>query len=210
MMPEELRDPFEKKENDTGREADPESEGASQIDLIIQREKRSHPYRERPEKSKHFRVGLYIRYFNQTKYEDYLEYHKKALLQEMELYPNWTVVDFYIDYGQTAPNMENAPEWSRLLQDCEEGKVDLIITQKVSDVSRKVFEVAFCSRLLASLEHPVGIYFIAEEIYTLSPRNLEDLRDTWFLQGSEPIEQWALTHEDLINRLLTEGGEQDG
>ena len=197
-------------ENNTRKEPDSNSKEVSQPNLIIQNKKRNFPFREKPEKTKHFRVGLYIRYYNQTKYEDYLDYHKKALLQEMELYPNWTVVDFYIDYGQTAPRMENAPGWSRLLHDCEEGKVDLIITQKVSDVSSREFEVAFCSRLLASLEHPVGIYFIAEEIYTLSPRNLEDLRDTWFSEGIEPIEQWALTHEDLIDRLLTDGGKQDG
>ncbi len=197
-------------ENSVRQGPDSNSQDVSQANLFIQSKKRNFPFREKPEKTKRFRVGLYIRYYNQTKYEDYLDYHKKALLQEMELYPNWTVVDFYIDYGQTAPNMENAPEWSRLLHDCEEGKVDLIITQKVSDVSRREFEIAFCSRLLASLEHPVGIYFIAEEIYTLSPRNLEDLRDTWFSEGIEPIEQWALTHEDFIDRLLTDGGKQDG
>jgi hypothetical protein len=206
MLPEKLDDSYDEIEDEERLLSDPGGEDVSPPDMIVQNKRKHLNFREKPEKNKHFRVGLYIRYFNQTKYEDYLDYHKKALLQEMELYPNWTVVGFYIDYGQTAPNMENAPEWSRLLHDCEEGKVDLIITQKVSDVSRKEFEIAFCSRLLASLEHPVGIYFIAEEIYTLSPRNMEDLRDTWFSEGTEPIEQWALTHQDLINRLLTDGG----
>ena len=41
-------------------------------------------------------------------------------------------VGFYVDEGSTAPNMESAPEWSRLLQDCYDEKVDLIITQKAS------------------------------------------------------------------------------
>lgn len=34
---------------------------------------------ERPSTLRHFKVGIYIRFFNQTRYEDYLEYHKKQL-----------------------------------------------------------------------------------------------------------------------------------
>ena len=35
--------------------------------------------RERPATTERFRIGVYIRYFNQTKYENYLSYHKKQL-----------------------------------------------------------------------------------------------------------------------------------
>ena len=87
--------------------------------------------RERPLVSKPYKVGIYIRYFNQTRYENYLDFHKKGFVDTLALCPKWELVDFYIDEGSTAPNMENAPEWCRLLQDCLDGKVDLIITQKV-------------------------------------------------------------------------------
>jgi hypothetical protein len=46
--------------------------------------------------------------------------------------------------------MENAKEWTRLLEDCFDGKVDLIITQKVSNVSKKPSEISFCARILAA------------------------------------------------------------
>ena len=85
--------------------------------------------RERPLVSRPFKVGIYIRYFNQTRYENYLDFHKKGFIDTLALCPKWDLVDFYIDEGQTAPNMESAPEWCRLLQDCMDGKVDLIITQ---------------------------------------------------------------------------------
>ena len=68
----------------------------------------------------------------------------------------------------------------RLIDDCKEGKVDLIITQKISNVSSDPMEIAFCARLLAAQEHPVGIYFISEEVFTLSSYYLEDLLDTEF------------------------------
>ena len=85
---------------------------------------------ERPLPKHHFKVAVYIRYFNQTRYENYLSVHKKQFLDTLSLCPNWDFTGFYIDEGSTAPHMENAPEWSRLLQDCFDGKINLVITQK--------------------------------------------------------------------------------
>ena len=111
---------------------------------------------ERPNPKQHYKVGIYIRYFNQTKYADYLDYHVKQYQDTMALCPNWELIDFYIDEGATAPNMESAPEWSRLLRDCFRGNVNLIITQKVSNVSKKDYEITFLARILAALEKPVA------------------------------------------------------
>ena len=140
---------------------------------------------ERPGTNTPYKIGIYIRYFNQTKYDNYLSYHKKQFTDTVALCPKWELVDIYIDEGSTAPNMETAPEWSRLLNDACAGKVDLIITQKVSNVSKKMHEVTLCSRLLATQKHPVGIYFISEDIFTLASYYHEDLRDTFFLPGAE-------------------------
>ena len=98
---------------------------------------------ERPNTGTRYKIGVYIRYFNQTKYEDYLAYHKKQFFDSISLCPNWELIDFYVDEGSTAPNMESAPAWSRLLCDCMDGKVDLIITQKVSNVSKSPYEICF-------------------------------------------------------------------
>ena len=76
---------------------------------------------ERPSVTHPFRVGVYIRYFNQTKYDNYLSYHKKQFLDSIALCPKWEFVDFYVDNGASTPYMENAPEWCRLLEDCMEG-----------------------------------------------------------------------------------------
>lgn len=73
---------------------------------------------ERPSTSHPFKIGVYIRYFNQTKYDNYLAYHKKQFSDSIGLCPKWELIDFYIDNGASTPYMENAPEWSRLLQDC--------------------------------------------------------------------------------------------
>ena len=96
--------------------------------------------KEHPSPYQLFKVGVYIRYFNQTKYENYLDYHKMQFIYFINKCPNWTLVCFYVDQGQAAPKMENAPEWCRLLDDGFKKKVDLFITQKVSNVSRDEHE----------------------------------------------------------------------
>ena len=145
-------------------------------------------------------MGIYIRYFNQTKYENYLSFHRKQFEDTIALCPKWKLVDFYIDEGSTAPHMETAPEWGRLLDDCSEGKVNLIITQKVSNVAKGTFDVTLCSRLLAAQEPPVGIYFISEDIFTLASYYQDDLRDPYFL----PSPDWEVLPdaESEVRELL--------
>ncbi len=143
---------------------------------------------EKPSTTKHLRVAVYIRFFNQTKYDNYLDHHKKQFVDTLKLCPNWEFVGFYVDVGQSAPNMETAPEWSRLLNDCIEKRIDLIITQKISNVSRKMYEIAICARLLAQQKPPIGIYFISEDLFTLASYYLEDMRDTFFL----PSPDWQI------------------
>ena len=153
---------------------------------------------ERPNTAHHYRVAVYIRYFNQTKYDNYLDYHIQEYKDTMALCPNWEFVGFYIDEGSTAPNMENAKEWSRLLQDCLDGKVDLIITQKVKNVSRKPYELAFCARILAAQKPPVGMYFVSEDIFTLATYYQNDTMDRFFLPSSD----WQ-----VLPDVIEDGGE---
>ena len=136
--------------------------------------------RERPNPNQAFRVVVYIRYFNQTKHENYLEYHVKQFMDTIQMCPKWKLVGIYVDEGMNAPRMESAPEWSRLLDDCMAGKADLIITQKISNISKRVSDAILCSRLLAAQDHPIGIYFISEDLFTLASYYQDDLRDTSF------------------------------
>lgn len=144
-----------------------------------------------------YRIGVYIRYFNQTKYDNYLDYHKKEFVDTIALCPYWTLVDFYVDYGQSPPYMENAPAWCQLMDDCFSGRVNLILTQKVSNLSRIPDEVTLYARILAAQRNPIGIYFINENIYTLASYYLRDLHETSFLPPN-----WKLLPDDDEPRRL--------
>lgn len=143
---------------------------------------------EYPSPYAHYRIGVYIRFFNQTKYDNYLLFHKQEFVDTIGLCPNWTLVDFYVDEGQTAPFMENANKWSRLLQDCLDGKIDLIITQKISNVTRSPAEITIVARLLATQPKPIGIYFVNEDIFTLASYYQKDMRERKFF----PSPDWQI------------------
>ena len=150
-----------------------------------------------------YRIGVYIRYFNQTKHENYLDYHKQQFIDTISLCPNWRLVDFYIDTGISAPSMESSPEWCRLLEDCFSGKVNLIVTQKASNVSRRPEELAFISRILAAQRNPVGIYFISEDLFTLASYYQAELREKNFLPDG-----WELLPDDELDPpVLLQGGD---
>ena len=144
-----------------------------------------------------FKVAVYIRFFNQTKYrdEEYLERNKEVFRATLAQYPLWKFVGFYIDNGSTAPYMEKSPAWTELLSDCDEEKVNLVITQKVSNVSRDVREVTICARMLAARKPPVGIYFISEDLYTLASYYRDDLREPCFL----PAPDWKILPDDELD-----------
>ena len=146
-----------------------------------------------------YKIGVYIRYYNQTRYENYLEKHLQQYMDDIALCSQWTLVDFYVDEGQTAPHMEYSKEWCRLLEDCFTGKVNLIVTQKVSNVSSDWHEMAFMARMLAAQEHSVGIYFISEDIFTLASYYQPDLRD----KGLFPADWQVLPPDELDEPMLS-------
>ena len=156
---------------------------------------------EIPSPYHHFKIGVYIRYFNQTKYPNYLDYHKAEYSDTIALCPNWELVDFYIDEGQTPPKMENAPEFMRLVNDCMSGKVDLIITQRLKSISNDPFELTFLSRMFATQKHPIGIFFVNEDMFTLASYYRFDWKDAQYFVGAEddsymPELEGGVRHED--------------
>ena len=58
-------------------------------------------------------------------------------------------------------------------------------------------EMAFWARILAAQEHPVGIYFISEDIFTLASYYKEDMKDTDFFP-----EGWTCLPDDESERRL--------
>lgn len=97
-----------------------------------------------------------------------------------------TVLDFI---GQANKKYNFEDKFAALLSG-ESGNVQKEI--KVSNVSRDADELTFCARLLSARKHPVGMYFIGEDIFTLASYYQRDLRDRHFF----PSEDWQSLPSD--------------
>ena len=83
-------------------------------------------------------------------------------------HPNWVLVRIYADEGISATSVKNRKEFNQMIEDCQAGKIDMIITKSVSRFARNVVDCIKYARMLRSLSPPVSIYFETENINTLS------------------------------------------
>ncbi len=78
--------------------------------------------------------------------------------------PDWEYVGSYIDQGITGTKAEVRPELQRLLQDCQDGHIDLVLTKSISRLARNLTDCLEIVRTLKDLG--VAIYFEREKIDT--------------------------------------------
>ena len=79
--------------------------------------------------------------------------------------PNWQYCGVYADKARTGTK-ESRPEFQRLLEDCKQGKIDMIITKSISRFARNTLTVLETVRNLKKLG--IDVYFEKENIYSLS------------------------------------------
>ena len=140
------------------------------------------------------RVAAYCRVSTLTEQQELSFETQCSFYRELiEKDPTMKLVGIYGDQGLSGLRSASRKEFLRLIRDCEKGKVDLILTQKVSNVTKRIEEIILCSRLLAAQPHPIGIYFISEDLFTLASYYREDLKDVEFL----PSPDWQLLPDDI-------------
>ena len=59
----------------------------------------------------------------------------------------------------------------QMIEDCEAGKIDLIVTKSIARFSRNTLDCIENIRKLQNLPHPVGVFFEVENLYTLDQNN---------------------------------------
>ena len=79
--------------------------------------------------------------------------------------PNWEYGGVYADEARTGTK-DSRPEFQRLLNDCKQGKIDMIITKSISRFARKTLTVLETFRELKKLG--IDVYFEKENIHSLS------------------------------------------
>ena len=79
----------------------------------------------------------------------------------------WEYAGVYADYAASGTK-NNRPEFTRLINDCHAGKVDMIITKSLSRFARNTVDSLTAVRKLK--EHGTEVYFEKEGIYTFDSK----------------------------------------
>lgn len=93
--------------------------------------------------------------------EEQIRVYKDMILSN----PKYDFAGIYIDEGLSGVK-ENRPQFQRMLDDCKQGKIDMIITKSISRFARNTVTLLQTVRMLKSLN--VDVYFETNNIHTLS------------------------------------------
>lgn len=115
------------------------------------------------------RVGVYVRVSTDdprqtTSYELQKKYYEDFVVR----HPKWTLVDIYADEGISGTSTKHRDQFNRMITECKAGKIDLIITKSVSRFARNVVDFLGMVRMLSEHNPPIGVFFEAENIFSLN------------------------------------------
>ena len=112
------------------------------------------------------RVAAYCRV--STDSEEQLTSYQNQMRVYMEMIAankEWEFAGLYADEGISGTRADKRPEFQRMIRDCQNGKIDYIITKSVSRFARNTVE---CLEYVRSLKaQGIGIFFEEQNIDTL-------------------------------------------
>ena len=122
------------------------------------------------------RVGVYIRSATfSSRRGNILRLKKKHYQDVVSSHSGWNLVKIYADIGCSCAFQEHCDEFTRMIKDCEKGKLDIIITESVTSFPKDLLDCDFLVRRLATSPNPVGVLFETENLYTLDRNGLAAL-----------------------------------
>ena len=120
-------------------------------------------------KDKPLRVAAYCRVSTEDVEQGLsIAMQKKIYKEKIQATPNWQYVGTYVDDGFSGTSTEHRRGFQKLMQDCLDGKIDMIITKAVSRFARNLLDCINWVETLQNLDPPVRIYFEQETLDTMA------------------------------------------
>ena len=121
-------------------------------------------------KKRNLRVAAYCRVSTDseeqlTSYQNQLAYYTEKIMKE----PGWTMAGMFADEGITGTSATKRKEFLRMIRQCRQGKIDLILTKSVSRFARNTVDTLNYTRELRSLGIPV--IFEEQNINSIHPES---------------------------------------
>lgn len=121
----------------------------------------------KPKEDKIIRVAAYARVSTDKEAAFHsLEAQRDYYEDYIQEKPNWILVDIYSDNGIPGTTI-NRPEFQRMLEDCRNGKIDLIITKSITRFARNTVILLETIRELKALG--IDVFFEKEDMHSISP-----------------------------------------
>lgn len=117
--------------------------------------------------TKILRVAAYCRV--STDSEDQLNSYKSQVQYYTDLIKNnseWSLADIYADEAITGTQVTKREDFQRLINDCMNGEIDLIVTKSISRFARNTLDTLKYVRMLK--EKGIAVFFEEENINTLT------------------------------------------
>ena len=112
------------------------------------------------------RVAAYCRV--STDDEDQIKSYNSMVRYYTDLIQNnkdWIFVGVYADKAITGTKIDKRDEFQRIIQDCMDGKIDMIIAKSIPRFARNTLDTLKYVRMLK--ERNIAVYFEVEKINTL-------------------------------------------
>ena len=113
------------------------------------------------------RVAPYARV--STDSDEQLNSYKSQVMYYTDLVKkrkNWVLVDIYADEAITGTQVTKRENFQRMINDCMDGKIDMIITKSISRFARNTLDTLKYVRMLK--ERNIAVFFEDENINTLT------------------------------------------
>ena len=111
---------------------------------------------EEQERKKNLRVAAYCRVSTNSEeqlssYENQLAYYTEKIMKN----PEWTMMEVFADEGITGTSTSKRKNFLRMIRQCRQGKIDLILTKSISRFARNTVDTLNYTRELRNLGIPV-------------------------------------------------------
>lgn len=100
-----------------------------------------------------------------TSYEAQVSYYKKFIQERND----WTYIDVYADEGFSGTSTKKRTQFTQMITNALEGKIDLIITKSISRFARNTLDTISFVRKLK--DKGIEVYFEKENLWTLDPKS---------------------------------------
>ena len=98
-------------------------------------------------------------------FEAQVQYYTRFIEEK----PNWILVGIYADEARSGTKVKSRDRFQQMIQDCRQGKIDLILTKSVTRFARNTVDSIHTIRMLKELG--IEVYFEKERVGTMSQKS---------------------------------------